>query len=81
MTDIEGTEERLYEIRKDPKQHEDISEGNPGLCKSLRARIWNEADGDIPRYELVREGHDWYEYPDIHDPTTTLGEVLRKKYL
>ena len=81
MTDIDGTEERLYDIRRDPTQHEDIAEENPELCKSLRERIWNEAEGDIPRYDIVRKGHAWYEYPDIHDPTTALGEILRKRYL
>jgi len=81
MTDIDGTAEKLYDVRKDPTQHEDIAKKNKDLCKSLRKRIWDEADGDIPRYEIVRKGHEWYEYPDIHDPTTSLGEVLRKRYV
>ena len=40
----------------------------------MRERIWNEAKGDIPQYEIVRKGHDWHEYPDIHDQTSSLGE-------
>ena len=39
MTDIEGTEERLYDIRKDPKQHVDIASSSPDLCKVLKKRI------------------------------------------
>ena len=80
LTDIDGTEERLYDLQKDPTQHVDISEENSDLCKSLNERIWKKADGDIPRYEIVRKGHDWYEYPDIYDPTTSVAKRLRERY-
>ena len=79
MTDNEKTSEKLYDIQKDPKETEDISKENPDVCKSLRERIWREAEGDPPIYDVIRQGHEWYDYPDIHDPKGTFSKSLIEK--
>ncbi|TRO54649.1 sulfatase [Candidatus Bathyarchaeota archaeon] len=79
MTDNEKTMEKLYDITKDPMENHDISKEHPEVCKRLRERIWKEAKGNIPIYDVIRHGHEWYEYPDIHDPTGTFSESLKKK--
>ena len=76
MTDIDNTEEKLYDTATDPKETNDVASSNPGVCRRLSKRLWDEAGGDIPRYEVIRQGHDWYEYPDIHDPTGTFSKTL-----
>ena len=80
MTDIDNLEQRLYDIRRDPKQMENIADNNKDICKTLRNRIWTEAGGSPPKYDIVRRGHDWYEYPDIYDPTTLSAKRLRQRY-
>ena len=79
MTDNERTQEKLYDIRADPKEMNDISGDNPETCRRLRRRIWDEMGGDPPIYDVIRHGHEWYEYPDIHDPTGTFSKSLIEK--
>jgi arylsulfatase A-like enzyme len=73
MTDITRTKEKLYDITKDPDEKNEISASNQGTCSKLRKRLWDESGGDPPMYEVVRHDHEWYEYPDIHDPTGISG--------
>jgi arylsulfatase A-like enzyme len=76
MTDIDKTEERLYDTTTDPNENEDIAASNTQICRRLRERLWDEIGGDPPTYEIIRQGHEWYEYPDIHDPTGTFSQKL-----
>lgn len=39
-----------------------------------------EMDNDPPNYDIVRSGHEWYEYPDLHNPMSQISESLRKKF-
>jgi arylsulfatase A-like enzyme len=79
MTDIERTSEKLYDIKNDPKEMNNIASEHPDLCNKFRERLWDEASGDLPLYDVIRHGHEWYEYPDIHDPTGTFSESLTEK--
>jgi hypothetical protein len=79
MTNIEKTQEKLYDIKDDPKENINIAPKKPGICKRLRKRIWAEAGGTLPIYDVIRQGHEWYEYPDIHDPTGTFSKTLIEK--
>ena len=79
MTDNEKKMEKLYDIEADPFEKYDISSEHPDICKRLRQRIWNEAGGDPPIYDVIRQGHEWYEYPDIHDPRGTFSESLKRQ--
>ena len=45
----------------------------------MHKRLWDEMGGDPPRYEIMREGHEWYEYPDIYDPTSDASMKLIEK--
>jgi len=79
MTDNEKKMEKLYDLEADPFEKYDISNEHPDICKRLRQRIWNEAGGDPPIYDVIRQGHEWYEYPDIHDPRGTFSESLKRQ--
>ena len=61
------------------KEMNNIASAHPEVCKKLRERLWDEASGDLPLYDVIRHGHEWYEYPDIHDPTGTFSESLIEK--
>ena len=37
-------------------------------------------DDDPPMYRMFREGHEWYEYPDVYDPTSQISQSLRSKH-
>jgi arylsulfatase A-like enzyme len=79
MTDIDGTEERLYDLKRDPGQTIDVSGDSPEVCSMMKGRLWEEMGGDAPLYEIMREGHEWYEYPDVYDPTTDASRRLLEK--
>jgi arylsulfatase A-like enzyme len=79
MTDIEKTQEKLYDIKNDPNENINIASEKPEICKRLQKRIWAEAGGSLPIYDVIRHGHEWYEYPDIHDPTGKLSKTLIEK--
>jgi arylsulfatase A-like enzyme len=79
MTDIGRTQEKLYDIRVDPEEMDDIAASMPEVCSRLRKRLWDEAGGEPPSYDVIRQGHEWYEYPDIHDPTGKFSETLIAK--
>ena len=81
ITNLEGTEERLYDRKKDPKQMNNIAKGNQGVCSQMKKILWNEMDNDPPDYDIVRKGHEWYEYPDLHDPMSQISERLRKTFI
>jgi len=80
MTDVDVSEERLYDVRADPRCMTDISVSNRDICLALRKRLWKEMDDDPPRYRMFREGHKWYEYPDVYDPTSQISQSLRSKH-
>jgi len=67
MTHIDGTPEKLYDLRRDPKQTENIASREPDICKAMHDRLWKEMGGEPPRYNITRENHEWYELPDVHD--------------
>ena len=79
MTDNEKKSEKLYDIRVDSEEKTDISKEDPEICRRLRKRIWSEIGGDPPIYDVIRHGHEWYEYPDIHDPKGTFSRSLIEK--
>ena len=79
MCDIEVSEERLYDVKLDPKQMTNIAESEPDICEMMRNRLWDEMGGEPPRYEILREGHEWYEYPDVYDPTSDASKNLLKR--
>jgi hypothetical protein len=79
MTDIDGTEERLYDVKRDPGQTRNIASESGDVCGMMKDRLWGEMGGDPPRYEVMREGHEWYEYPDVYDPTTDASRKLLEK--
>jgi arylsulfatase A-like enzyme len=81
LTDLDGTEEKLYDRKTDPKQMNNIAAENPKVCKMLRGVLWDEMDNDPPSYDVVRSGHEWYEYPDLHDPSSEISDRLRKKFI
>ena len=80
MTDVDVSEEKLYDVRADPRCMTDISAGNRDVCKTLRKKLWKEMDDDPPMYRMFREGHEWYEYPDVYDPTSQISQSLRSKH-
>jgi arylsulfatase A-like enzyme len=79
MTRIGGDEEMLYELRRDPKQMVNIADEEHDACGLMRERLWGEMGGDLPLYEIMREGHEWYEYPDMYDPTSDASVRLLEK--
>jgi arylsulfatase A-like enzyme len=81
MTHIDGASERLYDLRRDPGQEEDVSDWNPDICEELRERLRREIGGEPPRYDMVRPGHKWYEYPDIHDPLSNISRRVRERLI
>jgi arylsulfatase A-like enzyme len=81
MTDIDGAQEKLYDVKRDPKQMVNIAEENGNVCRSIKNLLRDEMGGDPPRYEIMREGHEWYEYPDVYDPTSTISKRIRDRRL
>jgi arylsulfatase A-like enzyme len=79
MTRIGGDEEMLYDLRRDPKQMVNIADEEHDACGLMRKRLWGEMGGDPPLYEIMREGHEWYEYPDMYDPTSDASVRLLEK--
>lgn len=81
LTDLDETEERLYDRENDPKQMVNIAKDYPTVCNKLKSILWKEMEDNPPNYDIVRSGHEWYEYPDLHDPTSQISESLRKTFL
>lgn len=79
MTDIDGTQERLYDLKKDPKQMENIAKSRKEICEKMRKLLLLDIGGNPPKYEIIREGHEWYEYPDLYDPTSDAQRNLLEK--
>jgi len=79
MTDLDNIQEKLYDVQGDPKQMENIAGEEPGVCEELRRRLWQEMDDDPPRYEIMREGHGWYEYPEVYDPTSEASKKILER--
>ncbi len=81
MTDLDGTEERLYDRENDPKQSNNIASEYKEVCEELKGVLWAEMENDPPNYDIVRRGHEWYEYPDLHDPRSQISKKLRKAFI
>ena len=52
--------------QEDAEQHNDIADKQPDICKRMYRRILRDSGGPILSYDIRREGHAWYEYPDIY---------------
>lgn len=65
ISDLDGNRTKLYDLKKDPEQRINIAKERPDICEKMYARILKDADGDLPHYDTGREGHEWYEYPDM----------------
>jgi hypothetical protein len=57
-----------------------IAKENKKICKELKEILWVEMENEPPHYNIVRHGHEWYEYPDLHDPRSQISDSLRKKF-
>ena len=79
MSYLDGTQEKLYDLRNDPEQTRNIADERREVCETMHRRLWDEMGGDPPQYEVMREGHEWYEYPDIYDPTSDAPHKLLKR--
>ena len=79
MCDIDGAQEKLYDLESDPEQTTNVADFNRDVCDIMRKRLWDEIGGEPPRYELMRESHEWYEYPDIYDPTSDAPRSLKAR--
>ncbi len=79
MSYLDGTQEKLYDLRNDPEQTTNIADERREVCETMHRRLWDEMGGDPPQYEVMREGHEWYEYPDIYDPTSDAPHKLLKR--
>jgi len=68
ISDLDGKQARLFELREDPGQRSNLADEKLEVCQEMYRRILSDADGSLPRYEIRREGHAWYEYPDVYAP-------------
>ncbi|MFQ6076849.1 MAG: sulfatase, partial [Candidatus Bathyarchaeia archaeon] len=68
ISDLDGNQAMLFNVQADPKQHNNIADEEPEVCKKMYKRILHDADGPLPHYDTRREGHAWYEYPDLYAP-------------
>ena len=47
----DGSDARLYDIRKDPEMNNDVAGGNPGIVKKMfREYVLEDAGGPLPTY-------------------------------
>jgi arylsulfatase A-like enzyme len=70
MCSIDGLLEKLYDLEKDPDQMKNISNEDQEVCQRLQKQLWTEMNGNPPEYEIIRRGHEWYDYPDLYDPSS-----------
>ena len=77
FTNVEETEERLYYVVDDPEQNINIAKNERKICTSMKELLWKEMGGEPPRYEVFRKNHEWYEYPDVYDPTSQISQQIR----
>lgn len=68
-----------FDSKQDPEQMTNIADDERQICKVMHKRLWNEMGGDPPRYEIMKQGHEWYEYPDIYDLTSDASLKLLEK--
>jgi len=80
ITNVEKSEERLYNVIDDPRQNVNIAETEREACAFMRKLLWDDMEGDPPIYEVFRKNHDWYEYPDIYDPISQISQRIREEY-
>ena len=68
ISDLDGKQVRLFNVQADAKQHNNIADEKPEACEKMYKRILYDANGGLPHYDVRREGHAWYEYPDVYAP-------------
>jgi len=73
VSDLDGKQARLFDIRGDPDHRIDISNERPEACEKMFQRILHDAKHMLPRYEIRRQV--WYEYPDTHAPDARVPSV------
>lgn len=62
ISDRNGEEAQLYDLREDPQLKVNIASEKPQLAKTLFARIIEDAGGSLPKIEVIgREAYRWYE--------------------
>ena len=47
-----GAEAQLYDLKTDPDHNHNIAEQNPEACKQMHELMLNDADGDMPDYNV-----------------------------
>lgn len=68
ISNLNGDYAKLYDLKRDPEQRVNIASERPDICELMYSRILKDAGGSLPHYYLGREGHEWYELPDIFAP-------------
>jgi len=61
ISDINGNQTKLYDIREDPQQYNSIAEQKSDICQDMFKRILIDAGGPIPHYEITRDELHWYD--------------------
>jgi len=79
ISDLDGKQTRLFDVQADPKQLNNIADEEPEVCKKMHKRILYDADGPLPHYDIRREGHAWYEFPDVHGPSARVPSIDHSK--
>jgi len=61
ISDVNGSQAKLYDLRDDPEQHHNIAQRKPNICQKMYKRVLTDADGSIPHYETKRDELRWYD--------------------
>ena len=77
ISDLDGKQIRLFNVQTDPEQRNNIADEKPEVCEKMYNRILNDADGTLPHYDIRREGHAWYEYPDVYAPNARVPSITK----
>ncbi len=61
IANLEGSAARLYDIRQDPAQHDNIAKEKPQICEKMFRRVLGDAGGFLPHFQLRRPNTPWYD--------------------
>jgi len=61
IANLDGGDARLYDLREDPEQHENIAEEKTEICEKMYKRVLSDAGGALPHYQIRRPGLPWYD--------------------
>jgi len=61
ISDLDGNQAKLYDVRTDPGQYNSIAEDKPEICEKMFKRILSDAGGTLPHYQLRRRDLPWYD--------------------